>query len=101
MKPTDQQRHRAALNALYSSKPRPRLINFRVSGAALLVTIGNTDGTAQIVRVTTLDQPELMALSESERSRLRSALAALHQGIADQRIAEEPKAKARELPNAG
>lgn len=77
MSPTDSQRHQAALAALYATNPRARLIHQRPSGQLILVTLAMPDGSVKLVRATTCDHPELDALPEAERSRVRSAFLAL------------------------
>lgn len=76
--PTDGQRHRAQLAALYAEQPRARLISCMPVDDALMVTLGQPDGTAQLVRVVKLDQAELSVLPEQERNRIRHALASVH-----------------------
>ena len=76
--PTDGQRHRAQLAALYAEQPRARLISCKPVDDALMVTLGQPDGTAQLVRVVKLDQAELSVLPEQERNRIRHALASVH-----------------------
>lgn len=76
--PTDGQRHRAQLAALYAEQPRARLINIRPMDSAVLVTIAQPDGTAQVLRVSKADDQALSVLPENERSKVRHAVHSMH-----------------------
>ena len=79
MPATDAQKQMAFAAALYATHPRARLIHLRPSGALLLVSVAMPDGSIKLIRTATADQPELDALPENERSRVRSAFLALAQ----------------------
>lgn len=73
MTATDTQRHQAEQAALCATYPRPRLL----PGGAIQCLLAMPDGTLRMVRAATADHPELDALPEAERSRVRSAFLAL------------------------
>lgn len=77
--PTDAQRRRALMAALYAAKPRARLIFCQPSGRLLLVAMALPDGTTELVRAETADAAELDSLSPSDRARAHSAFLALNQ----------------------
>lgn len=77
MTATDTQRHQAEQAALCATYPRPRLLHLRRSGGAIQCLLAMPDGTLRMVRAATADHPELDALPEAERSRVRSAFLAL------------------------
>jgi hypothetical protein len=77
MNPTATQRHQALQAALYATTPRARLIHCRPSGSLIVITLAMPDGSVKLIRATTCDHPELDALPENERSRVRSAFLAL------------------------
>ena len=66
-----------ALGPRPASHPDRRLINMRMVGAAVVVIIDD-NGVIQLIHATRADEPELGVLTANERSRVHSAVLAMH-----------------------
>lgn len=79
MTATDSQHHLADQAAQCATYPRPRLLHLRASSRLILAALAMPDGSVKLIRAATADHPELDALAEMERSRVRSAILSLAQ----------------------